>query len=186
MWAKHKQQSGFTIVELLIVIVVIAILAAISIVAYNGIQQRAKNTSIINAVSTTMRLVSAYVADKGQYPLTYNGDVCITATSGCPGISSAPTFDTEMAIIGTPPKSIPNGTPGYGIFMSRHSQATYNGVSAPVRITYFLFGTNQQCGVSGVQTYTWPAYESSTTGYTVGNSNGQTQCWVNIPGPAAS
>ena len=42
MWAKHKQQSGFTIVELLIVIVVIAILAAISIVAYNGIQDRAK------------------------------------------------------------------------------------------------------------------------------------------------
>lgn len=36
------KKSGFTIVELLIVIVVIAILAAISIVAYNGIQQRAK------------------------------------------------------------------------------------------------------------------------------------------------
>lgn len=36
------KQRGFTIVELLIVIVVIAILAAISIVAYNGIQERAK------------------------------------------------------------------------------------------------------------------------------------------------
>ena len=35
-------KSGFTIVELLIVIVVIAILAAITIVAYNGIQNRAK------------------------------------------------------------------------------------------------------------------------------------------------
>ena len=38
-WAKQK---GFTIVELLIVIVVIAILAAITIVSYNGIQTRAK------------------------------------------------------------------------------------------------------------------------------------------------
>ncbi|MFZ2836491.1 MAG: prepilin-type N-terminal cleavage/methylation domain-containing protein [Candidatus Saccharimonadales bacterium] len=37
MWAKYKQQSGFTIVELLIVIVIIGILAAITIVAYNGI-----------------------------------------------------------------------------------------------------------------------------------------------------
>ncbi|MBC7512702.1 prepilin-type N-terminal cleavage/methylation domain-containing protein [Candidatus Saccharibacteria bacterium] len=37
--------KGFTIVELLIAIVVIAILAAISIVAYNGVQQRAKKFS---------------------------------------------------------------------------------------------------------------------------------------------
>ncbi len=38
----QKTKSGFTIVELLIVIVVIGILAAITIVAYNGIQERAR------------------------------------------------------------------------------------------------------------------------------------------------
>lgn len=38
----QEKNRGFTIVELLIVIVVIAILAAISVVAYNGIQDRAK------------------------------------------------------------------------------------------------------------------------------------------------
>jgi prepilin-type N-terminal cleavage/methylation domain-containing protein len=41
-----KTKSGFTIVELLIVIVVIGILAAITIVAYNGIQDRANDTSV--------------------------------------------------------------------------------------------------------------------------------------------
>lgn len=41
-WA--KKQTGFTIVELLIVVVVIAILAAITIVAYNGIQKQAQDS----------------------------------------------------------------------------------------------------------------------------------------------
>ena len=44
--------KGFTIVELLIVIVVIAILAAISIVAYNGIQSRANNTKIVSVTNS--------------------------------------------------------------------------------------------------------------------------------------
>ena len=42
----NKKQTGFTIVELLIVIVVIGILAAITIVAYNGIQNRANDTAV--------------------------------------------------------------------------------------------------------------------------------------------
>jgi prepilin-type N-terminal cleavage/methylation domain-containing protein len=41
-----KKQTGFTIVELLIVIVVIGILAAITIIAYNGIQDRAQRAKI--------------------------------------------------------------------------------------------------------------------------------------------
>lgn len=40
-----KKQTGFTIVELLIVIVIIGILAAITVVAYNGIQERARSSS---------------------------------------------------------------------------------------------------------------------------------------------
>ena len=45
-------RRGFTIVELLIVIVVIAILAAITIVSYNGIQSRASDTVIQNDLRT--------------------------------------------------------------------------------------------------------------------------------------
>lgn len=44
----NSKQKGFTIVELLIVIVVIGILAAITIVAYNGIQDRARLTAGIS------------------------------------------------------------------------------------------------------------------------------------------
>lgn len=41
----HVKTNGFTIVELLVVIVVIAILAAISVVAYTGIQNRAADSA---------------------------------------------------------------------------------------------------------------------------------------------
>ena len=67
-WAKQKQ-SGFTIVELLIVIVVIAILAAITIVAYNGIQNRAKQSAAQQAVSQANKKILAYAAlNNDEYP----------------------------------------------------------------------------------------------------------------------
>ena len=53
-----KKQTGFTIVELLIVIVVIGILAAISIVAYNGVQERARVTRANSDMSTLVRAIN--------------------------------------------------------------------------------------------------------------------------------
>jgi prepilin-type N-terminal cleavage/methylation domain-containing protein len=62
---KHK---GFTIVELLIVIVVIGILAAISIVAYNGVQNRANDVTIQSDLSNISKKIRLYEADMGYYP----------------------------------------------------------------------------------------------------------------------
>ena len=52
---RSAKAQGFTIVELLIVIVVIAILAAITIVAYNGITERAKTSSRVSELSQWKR-----------------------------------------------------------------------------------------------------------------------------------
>ena len=62
------KQAGFTIVELLIVIVVIGILAAIVIVAFNGIQNRAINTSIESDLSGLSKQVAMFQATEGRYP----------------------------------------------------------------------------------------------------------------------
>lgn len=61
-------QHGFTIVELLIAIVIIAVLAAISIVAYNGIQQRARDTGRVQKVKDIAKALELYRIDNGTYP----------------------------------------------------------------------------------------------------------------------
>lgn len=63
MTLKQTKAKGFTIVELLIVVVVIAILAAITIVAYNGIQNRAKTTSAQSAAASVQKKAEAYNID---------------------------------------------------------------------------------------------------------------------------
>ena len=60
-----RKQDGFTIVELLIVIVVIAILAAISVVAYTGIQQRARDSKRANDIAQIKKALLAYDALHG-------------------------------------------------------------------------------------------------------------------------
>ena len=66
-WA--AKQKGFTIVELLIVVVVIAILAAITVVAYNGITQRARNSVAQNALSQAQKKLATYAVDNSElYP----------------------------------------------------------------------------------------------------------------------
>jgi general secretion pathway protein G len=71
-WATQKthKPAGFTIVELLIVIVVIGILAAITFVAYNGIQNRAKAGSAQTAASQAAKRMAQVAIESGtdMYP----------------------------------------------------------------------------------------------------------------------
>lgn len=69
MLAMKKSASGFTIVELLIVIVVIGILATISLVAYNGIQDRARSVKRQVALKDYDKIIEIYRAkNQGEDP----------------------------------------------------------------------------------------------------------------------
>ena len=65
-----QAQKGFTIVEHLIVVVVIAILAAITIVSYNGITNRANSSGAQAAAASLQKKVELFAADgpTGNYP----------------------------------------------------------------------------------------------------------------------
>ena len=82
---KHLQSkvAGFTIVELLIVVVVIAILAAITIVAYNGIANRAKESAAESSASQAMRKILSDAVLKGD---VYTSDIASLGLSGANGV----------------------------------------------------------------------------------------------------
>lgn len=116
----QKTKSGFTIVELLIVIVIIGILAAITIVAYNGIQERARASSVSSALNQANKKIALYQVDfPGQYPadlasigITSGSDInyqysvnnstnpptyCITATTGPTSYKASSTTTTPSS-----------------------------------------------------------------------------------------
>lgn len=102
MYVKSK---GFTIVELLIVIVVIGILAAITIVAFNGIQQRANNTKTSSMIGGYVKALSTYAAEKNTYPgvigsVTADNIACLDGTSTCwtgADATKSTTLKTELS-----------------------------------------------------------------------------------------
>ncbi|HEX6416492.1 MAG TPA: prepilin-type N-terminal cleavage/methylation domain-containing protein [Candidatus Saccharimonadales bacterium] len=80
MWAaqtrKNTHRQGFTIVELLIVIVVIAILTAIVTVAYNNMQARASFSRYQTDMKSLVKALVLYKADNGNYPSTSGQSGC--------------------------------------------------------------------------------------------------------------
>jgi len=67
---KLRRQRGFTVVELLIVITVLGILATITVVAYNGVQNNAREAKIFADLRNVHELLNAYKAKRGTYPVT--------------------------------------------------------------------------------------------------------------------
>jgi len=68
MFSLKKQSKGFTIVELLIVIVIIGILATLVIVTFTGIQQKARDSQRKTDIGAVNSHVTAYYAETGTYP----------------------------------------------------------------------------------------------------------------------
>ena len=126
-------QKGFTIVELLIVIVVIAILAAISIVAFTGVQERARNSSAFSLASQVSKKADVYYALNGSYPTSaanFTGEAALegakvsfgTGTTGYPTTASfsntpAGANATALSQFGSGNRVMYSGTAnGYSIF----------------------------------------------------------------------
>ncbi len=184
---------GFTIVELLIVIVVIAILAALSVVGYTNIQQRVKNTAKVSVVQQSVKLVQLYRASNDDYPQSPSGNnFCLTTDNMCtsyngtPNPSSNATLMNHLREYGTPIAQSGDSTTDarYGITYSHLPGRTLESQPNPVLIIFFLEGLNQDCSgrISGMVSVN----DSGANNYapaerSQGNSGGKTRCYVMFP-----
>jgi prepilin-type N-terminal cleavage/methylation domain-containing protein len=132
----NTKERGFTIVELLIVIVVIGILAAISIVAYNGVQNRAK-TSNAQSIATNL-------AKKSEI---YNTD---DTTVGYPAALTALTATAAQSLsYGVPSASVIGGTLTAGTAPSAANTVVFNkcGTGSTTTAPTTAAGVTTQTGV---------------------------------------
>ena len=150
MWAKQKQQAGFTIVELLIVVVVIAILASITIVSFNGIQQRARNAQTISAVAGYIKIYSSYAVENDVYP--FSGNYCLgTGYEG--GLCWDNRTYVENATANTGllkyASNLPN--PSTARVFRNATDGSRAGILFvfPKSLRYQLEGVDTQCGIGG-------------------------------------
>lgn len=72
MISLKKRNQGFTIVELLIVIVVIGILALLVITTYSGIQSKARNSERSSDIKSLRTQIEAFYTNNGYYPSLAN------------------------------------------------------------------------------------------------------------------
>jgi prepilin-type N-terminal cleavage/methylation domain-containing protein len=86
---KARRSCGFTIVELLVVIVIIAILVTITFVSYTGIVKKATAASLISDLNTASTKMKLFQAENNAYPVSItdcpvpaSGNICIGLSAG--------------------------------------------------------------------------------------------------------
>ncbi len=69
---KNEKERGFTLVELLIVVAIIAILTGIAVPNFMGARKKARVSKALGDMHTTTNALQAYAVDHGKYMTTYS------------------------------------------------------------------------------------------------------------------
>ena len=79
---RHRDRAAFTLVEIMIVVVIIGLLAAMAIPAFARVREAAQNTRYISDVRTFAQAFETYAAKNGAWPANASSGVVPTGMSG--------------------------------------------------------------------------------------------------------
>ncbi len=199
----RQSKSGFTLVELLIVIVVIAILAAISVVTYSGVQDRARNSAVTSELATNLKQVQLYQATYGSMPslaeissgansFTFNESAyrtinyCVGDTDAGFGVeltNSDRYFQTTAtAIAQDNDADIDSACADAGVTLANGDPATTEYVLGQPATWAHCADENQTCSFSGTKDV---RYGADTRWVTQTNVTGSIQCRNSVFGDPA-
>lgn len=145
-----KPQRGFTIVELLIVVVIIAILAAITIVAYNGIQARAKTSSAQSTANSVAKKAEIYNTDDTTtgYPDTLAKLTGAAATATYALQASSVVLQTSAPTSASPQNGVAFYKCGTGATTAAPTTAATVTTQTGVRVDYYDYSASSVKSVS--------------------------------------
>lgn len=154
-----RKQSGFTIVELLIVIVVIGILAAITIVAYNGVTARANDSKMRSAVNQLEKAMQIWASTNGNVIKGGFGSTVASGPNGCTDGSSG--WFAGTYVCGPEETLVAGGVIKAG-FTASLPKNTYYSNPTDGKLSLMLYG----CGAVGKYSLYWtlqsPSSDDST------------------------
>jgi prepilin-type N-terminal cleavage/methylation domain-containing protein len=199
---QNKKRAGFTIVELLIVIVVIGILAALVLNTFSGVQQKARNAHTLTLVKAYYTAIQAYVAENGSYPPDWAclgvgyPDVDGDGKGDCDGTSTYTSLEENTAfndairpyIGGSENNKIINPTVvnapydlwGVGAMYTYNEPTTLDGEPLHRWIVYHLEGVDTKCPIGPLAKMSpgFPTFTSTSDGVSEPAWENGVRCWI--------